>query len=303
MRKFVQLGFGKEAGWSWHEKVLKVAQGARYVIPVGSWASDISQIVDEPHRYGVNEGVFSVCPWDILIHQGGETYHDTIRDKTWRPEPEQIAKEAQQLEHEMVRRGMSEWYIEVGPEINIDPVYKKNHGLIADTVEAVYEAVKTFPIVGPAVSNLAKDGRRHLERFTPRLPGNTLMCFHPYRTTSPADKFEGFGTPQELCEYVLAVAGGRGMAITEAGWHDAKQIYHTGCLGLKKRESHFTRQQVAEFCRWDFEFWCAMGVEFYTWYQNRDGAPNDPNTESHFGLYTAAGEMKPVGQEYGELSC
>jgi hypothetical protein len=242
-------------------------------------------------------GVIAIGGWDAYNH---DRQIVSLRENTWRPTPEALSNEAGELARQLKLRGdMSKRFsIEVGPEANIDVVYKKDMALMQDTLAACTEAIRVednglIQIIGPSVSNLARDGRKYMKRLIKKHPLGVLVNFHPYRTGSEADDFGGM-TPREMAEWLMDTLEGRKFGITEAGWHDAKYRYFTGPFGCKKVYYQWTQAQVAEFAAWDIDYWKALRAEFYTWYQVRDGEAMDPDPEAHFGAFNEFGEAKPV---------
>lgn len=298
MRLFIHLGFGHPVPVDWAKRALRVSHGARHVIPTGSNSSEISRLVGNVQENGFREGVFSLAPWESMTP---DRKVGSYRESKWRPSPEATAQEARQLEFEIRSRGFDEtkFFVEVMPEIDIDPVYKKNLGLVLETVTAVREATR-LSVVSPAVATLASRGRKYLEKLVPKLPPGVLVNFHPYRTGGEPNEFEGFDSLEKVAEYILDLVGGRGFGMTEVGWHNAEQIKKSGCFGLKKTRFSFSEAEVADFYRRDVKLFRALGARFYNWFQIRDGLPDDPFHEAHYGAYLANGEEKAVARAMKE---
>ena len=65
---------------------------------------------------------------------------------------------------------------------------------------------------------------------------------------------------------------------------------------MRKRISFFDELTVAEYAERDIRFFRALGARFYTWFQIKDGFPDDPDFEAHFGIYHSDGAAKAVAK-------
>lgn len=295
MRTYVSAGFGEPIGKTWLELARKVASGVRQDIPSGLHAQAVNRLVEEIAKSGMH-AIFLIGGW--LWGNPDGTY---IRmNRAQKPTQAKIAATAGQVLWAAEHYGMGNRVVlEVGPEIDIDPIYKRDLGGLEENCHAVWQAVQTHsrgtPMVAASVSNVRKrDGLRHLGKWLKRAPHRWIAGVHPYRTASRPDSFDGFGSPDQMLKELRVVLAGRKFAITEAGWHDAEQVHRVGPFGLecvprwlkfRRRTSQFSRSEVATFAQWEIDFWREAGAELFAWYQIRDGHANDPDTETHFGVY------------------
>ncbi len=291
----MSAGFGEPIGRGWLELVKKVVGGVRQDIPGGLHAPAVNRLVEEIAKSGMR-AIFLIGGW-LWGNPDGTHIHQN-RDR--KPKYAELAATAGQVLWAAEFYGMGKRVIlEVGPEINIDPVYKQDTGGLEENCQAVWQAIHEHspdtPMIAASVSNVEQlDGLKHLRKWLTHAPHRWIAGVHPYRTTSRPEKFAGFLSPDHMLKELYAVLAGRKFAITEMGWHDAEQVYHVGPLGLEcvprwlkfvKRTSQFSRAEVATFARQETNFWREAGAELFAWYQIRDGHDDDPNTEAHFGLY------------------
>lgn len=307
MKKFVQFGFGRlKKDRYWFDLLKSTNSHGRYVIPNGARAEDIKAIVNEIHLWGTESNIFVLAGWDYVTGRevigDMSTHIDTISDREGdKPRVEEVTAIAKQLKYELSSRGMSDYYIEVGPEVNLDKAYRSDYKLLTDTVHAVQGQFDEDIIIGPSISDMRSKSRKHLDAIYTKLHSRIILNFHPYRMADPPARGSEL---DEIVKYVQAFD--RRMVITEMGWHDAKAVWYEpwfpwGWFKCKRRENQFTLLDVALFCVKEWEIWVDAGVELFTWFQIRDGLPSDTYFEAHFGLFKADGTLKPVGEIYSLL--
>lgn len=289
-RTYVAAGFGEPITKPWLELARKVATGVRQDIPNGLHAKAVNRLVEEVAKSGLN-AIFLVGGWqwgdaDGLNVHGNKDAH---------PTPQGVAASTAQVLWAAKHYGMEDrTIIEVGPELNIDPLYKRDLEPLRDICHAAWGAIWTHApgttMIAASVSNLAKnEGMKSLEKWLRDLPEQWWAGVHPYRTRGPSDEqpdtFSGYDSPESMLSRLKQILDGRPFAITEAGWHDGEQTYKSGPLNLCTKTSQYSRGEVATWARWDIEFWREAGAELYAWYQIRDGREDDPDSEAHFGAY------------------
>lgn len=297
MKLDVSAGFGELVTEPWLDRVRSVAGGIRQDIPNGLHATAVHALVREIALSGLDM-ISLVAGW-LWGWPDGSGIH---RDERRKPTPGQcfdIVGEVVWAWDEARNSNKGCLLLEVGPEINIDPVYAKNFGHLLECVSAVHQRLKVMgrqdvPIMAGSVSNIDRDdGMKYLRAWLPRLHDRYWVGVHPYRTTRKPDKFKGYASADEMKQDLLSLISGRPFAVTEAGWHDARQTYG-GVFGACKSESQFTPDEVARFAIEDIDFWKGAGAERYCWYQIRDGDPQSKDIEAHFGAHLADGTRKPV---------
>ncbi len=304
VRTYVSAGFGEPIGKLWLELARKVSGGVRQDIPNGLHAPAVNRLVEEIAKSGLR-AIFLLGGWLWGNPEG--TNIRTNREQ--KPTHAEIAATAGQVLSAAENFGLRRVTLEVGPEINIDPIYKKELGGLEENCHAVWQAIHTHapgtPMIAGSVSNVEKrDGLKHLARWLNyQLPPRWWVGVHPYRTRSRSDEFRGFRSSSEMLVGLGRVLAGRKFAITESGWHDAEQSYRVGPFGLEcvprwlkffRRTSQFAPVEVAAFAQDDISMWRGAGAELFTWYQIRDGNAYDPDTEAHFGAYRRDRTPKPV---------
>lgn len=296
MKTYTVAGFGELIGKGWLELARVVASGVRQEIPNGLHARAVNRLVEEIAQSRMH-AVFLVGGW--LWGNPDGTHIRQSREL--KPAASEVAGVASQVLWAAKHYGM--WprtILEVGPEINIDPVYKHELRGLEDNCIAVWDVIRDgsegVPMIAASVSNVEQgDGLKHLRRWLNRgLPIRWWSGIHPYRTRSRAEEFPSYPSPDAMLLELRRTLGGRKFAITEAGWHDAEVTYKTGPFGSEcvprwlkfgEKTNQFSRADVATFARQDINLWDDAGAELYTWYQIRDGLPDDPDTEAHFGAY------------------
>lgn len=298
MRLMVAAGFGELIGEVWLGHAAKIAHGIRQEIPNGVHAQPVNKLVEELSHSGT-AAVLHVAGW-LWGDVDGTNIH---KDEHRKPSPEATYGIAAQTLWAVRQYGLEHAYLESGPELNIDPVFKKDLGLLEEHCWAAWEAIqksdRKVPLIAASVSNLTrKGGMRSLEKWVARCPKDWWIGIHPYRTRGPLEKqpelFEGFGSSGQMLTTLKDVLDGRKFALTEAGWHNGEQKYKGGPLNLCTRVSQYGQAEVATWARWDIGFWREAGAELYTWYQIRDGEPDAPHHDAHFGAYYADGTPKLV---------
>jgi len=298
---YVSAGFGELISKPWLTLVKKIAVGVRQDIPNGVYAKGVNKLVEEIAKTSLR-AIFMVGGW-----QWGEPDGTGVhRDDGIAPTPEGVAASTAQTLWAAKHYGMSDRVIiEVGPELNIGPRYSKDLSPLRDLCDAAWDAIKAnapgTPMIAASVSNVGKDsGMRALKRWMRGLPPAWIAGVHPYRTRGPRedqpDTFGGYVSPTEMLGELYEILDGKRFAVTEAGWHTARQKYKSGPLNLCTKTSEYSRAEVATWARWDIDFWRKAGAELYTWFQIRDGAPGDEHHDSHFGAFEADQTEKLVAQ-------
>lgn len=305
MKTLITTGFGEPIGRRWLELAGKLASGVRQDIPNGLDIPAVNRLVEEIARSGMH-AVFLLGGW-LWANPDGTHIRQNLEQKS---PPAEIAATAGQVLWAAKHYGMvNRVTLEVGSEIDIDPVYKRDLSGLEEQCHAVWQAIQTHargtPMIAGSISNVVgRDGLKHLARWLEyKLPPRWWAGVHPYRSIARPEKFAGFASPLDMLAELRRILAGRKFAVSEMGWHDAEQTYKVGLFGWEcwpkwlkfiKRNSQFSRAEVATFARWEIDFWRKAGAELFCWYQIRDGLPDDPNPESHYGAYDADGAEKLV---------
>ena len=280
MKLFVTAGFGQLLTPFWISRARKIAHGVRQEIPSGFYAETIHRIAGEIADSGL-DAIFLVNGW-LWGNPDGTGVH---KDAGRKPTPGHCFDVTGEILWAWERSdnpNKGQLMLEVGPEINIDPVYKRDVEQLLECVHAVASATDVaksqVPVIAGSVSNVRPDdGVLHLNMWVRRLKAKYWVGVHPYRTTAQPEHFEGYDSQRDMALELKQILSDRPFAITESGWHDSLQ--KSGGF-LCKKESRFSREEVADFAQRDAEIWRELGAELYSWYQIRDGDSSDPTTQT-----------------------
>lgn len=288
-------------------RILKQIQdlrvGVRGILPNGARHQEVERLVGQIARDIAYPSIFLVAVWDWFDAATGRHW----QDREAKPSPQHVADLTRSFLAVVESQGaLDQFRLDVGTEINIDPVFKKDMGLLREQCEAARAVMREKygarapRVIAASVSNIHRDdGMKHLKKWCREIDEDFDISIHPYRTTDPPDVFRGYRDEGEMFRALKDIIGPRRFHVTECGWHDWEQTYHVGPWGSIEKRSQFTPEQVAAFTKDDLERWERLGALSYTIYQIQDGPKGGPGWdvyEAHFGLYSAEGDAKPVAK-------
>jgi hypothetical protein len=312
---YTSAGFGEVIGTAWLNRIKAVANGVRQEIPNGAHGDAVNRLVREVADSGL-KALFLVGGW-VWVNPDGSGAHE---DKDRKAPVDETVAQARQLMWACGEYGLTtsgRLIVECGPELDIDPEYKRDTTRLAELCHGVSEVVADHntvtvtPMVAASVSNVTVGRIDRLAAWLDPLPSSWWAGVHPYRTRGPSHEqpayFPEFDSAEDMRTYLDAALNGKRYAITEAGWHDGMQRYSVGPFGIRKKWSHYTREEIASYAKWDVGFWSNPDYgtlpELYSWFQIRDGAPDasPKDIEAHFGAHLADGTPKPVAHVLSAL--
>lgn len=172
-----------------------------------------------------------------------------------------------------------------------------------DLVWAVCEAARPeVRVVAGECSNPNRRGRAFMEAVCPYFPARAAHSWHRYphggRGEGVMVPHPGFRSRWDEAAYLMELAEGQSVAITEAGYHTAprgSQHWLARLLGRGPRR--WTDADVARLWAAEWAFWQDVDVEYegrmawVTKYQLNDG--DNPDDPLHtYGIRTVTGEWK-----------
>lgn len=270
-------------------------KGLRQDIPVGCPDDHLAKLVGEVSAAGML-GVFIVAGW--MKWGEGNYREEKISLETVIDESERVAEAVKEFD------ALETSWLELGNEPDLTAGYDKDPERFATAVtQGVVHGRSVAPgarfIMG-GVSNLnRRGGFRYLERVVKAgLPKQLIIGVHPYRSdVRPWEKFGGWkGGLEQAAQALSEVVAGRPVAVSELGWHTATQEKR---FLWKKRTWAWTDEEIAEFFRWETEFWMGRRADPFVWYQLNDG-PNDEALH-RFGVRYMDDKPKPVLFEFGRI--
>lgn len=259
--------------------VLATAEGIRTGPAVNDAHDWIDKIVGDAARRFASS-MFVVGGWDWRLPDGS-LYQRRDMNLLRDPGKEHLANQCASVLAVWKQNGRlyENCWIEIGNEL--DGSYWKYHlDEFHELGMACYERVRSIspfvPFVTGSTMNfdrgcLWKKKGYEILRELCRLdwPVDTLQGLHPYRTKCRQDEWPSWSSSEKALSKLAKVLRGRGVAITEMGWHF----------------DEFTDDEIAAFVGAELEMWDEFGAHCYAHYQIQDGPQPDNTGEGGFGAY------------------
>ena len=296
MKQWVNAGFSRPLDDETAEKCQEVAEGIRTGPACNDHHEPLEAVVgDAADRF--ERSVFIVGGWDWR-DEDGNLYQRRDQNLLEDPGKLHLANQCESVLAVWKQRGRrhEDCVIEIGNEL--DGSYWKEHlDEYHELAMACYERVRSISSAAPFVTGSTmnfdqapfpwqKRGYEILDELCGSFtwPDDTLQGLHPYRTRHPQSEWPTWSSSAEALARLREVLRGRGLAITEMGWHSGDT---------------FNDDEIARFTADEIQMWERFDAYGYVHYQIQDEAKPDNTGEGGFGAYTNAVdgfEAKPVAQ-------
>jgi hypothetical protein len=288
----VEAGFGYPIGGPTLAWIGSIGlHGVRIDVPWGIPPAELERLLVEIVKANL-DAVLIVGGWMVRYDDGVALSFRNGEN----PSPEALAQFARQVASAAIRLGLR-CVIEIGNEPTITAVYKEDPSRYARAVrecsKAMWEVAPGLSVAAGSVHDLTPDSQEYLKDvINYGIPERTIVAVHPYRMGNRPWDGEADGTGiRAKVDWLRSIWSGE-IAVSEMGWHTAERSEKAGLFGLCPRRVRWNDEQVAEFWRWELDFWRKAGARFVVVFQLNDG-PND-EMEHRFGIRYFDGTPKPV---------
>jgi hypothetical protein len=151
-----------------------------------------------------------------------------------------------------------------------------------------------------AVSNLNQRGLGYLATARPdRWPANVNISVHRYpHGDTPWTPHPGYSSRVHEVDTLRMIIGARRWGVSEFGYHTANRATRwERWFGIKRQ---WTDVQVAEYVRWEWDFWQDEGAAGAALYQLNDG-PTAAAID-RYGIRDIHGAWKPSAATFKETT-
>ena len=261
-----------------------ISEGIRTGPAVNDHHDPLARVVVDAAKH-FEASLFVVGGWDWR-RDDGSLYQRRDANLLEDPGKEHLASQCASILAAWGQTGrpLSSCWIEIGNEL--DGSYWKRHidefhELAMHCYHRVRSVSEDVPFITGSTMNFNKAPwpwqKRGYEIFRDvcsfSWPGDTLQGLHPYRQEGRG--WPSFNSEDEVFEELRSLLRGRGLAITEMGWHSGAE---------------HDDDKIADMMTAELDSWSRFGAYCYTHYQIQDSDKPGNTGEGGFGAFSSLGD-------------